>query len=71
MNKREKLELNPDPSKYVLRWRRGKYILVDRQVIRWQAAQKRREALKARAEEQRKKLEESATFGNVFGGDSE
>jgi len=51
MTPKEKLEKNPDPKKYVWRKRGDNYILVDRQIVRWQQRRQRLEALK-RAKEQ-------------------
>jgi hypothetical protein len=34
---------NPDPKKYVIKIRKGKPILVDKQIIRWRAARKKAE----------------------------
>jgi hypothetical protein len=41
---------NPDPNRYVFRRRKGKYVLVDRQVIRWEKRRKKARELRARAE---------------------
>jgi hypothetical protein len=51
MTPKEKLEKNPDPKKYVWRKRGDKYILVDRQIVRWQQRRQRLAALK-KAKEQ-------------------
>jgi hypothetical protein len=32
---------NPDPKKFVIKIRKGKPILVDKQIIRWRAARKK------------------------------
>lgn len=35
---------NPDPKKYVIRRRKNRFILVDKQVIRWQKERRKQEA---------------------------
>ena len=37
---------NPDPKKFVIRVRRGKAILVDRQILRWRKKRKKELAAK-------------------------
>jgi hypothetical protein len=52
MTRKEKLEKNPDPDKYVWRKRGANWILVDKQVVRWQERRKRLARVKAQAEPQ-------------------
>lgn len=62
-----------DRDKYVVRVRRGKPVLVDKQILRWRRARKRRE-LATQAEETQKQLESQLSDVlsiRFFGGDED
>jgi hypothetical protein len=47
---------NPNPKKYVVKIRRGKPILVDKQIIRWRTARRAAKLKEAASQEKKDRL---------------
>lgn len=52
MTKKQDHCVNPDPSRFVVRKRRDGYLLVDKQIARWESRRRKLRALAKHAEQE-------------------